>query len=155
MGIKRTVLTITIDPRILSSVTKKNFFQKLQKTEICIFPLYFWVKSFKKCLYDWGIKIFMNLTQNWHTTNTGTFKHFKRYIFWTTLMAWSSFCVTCQIIIWLKESIQKTSWAELGQAQLNWKLGFAEAEVGADFGNKSSSFCWYEVSSSSWSTWIY
>ena len=31
--------------------------------------------------------------------------------------------------------------AELGQAQHNWKLGFAEAEVGAEFSNECSSYC--------------
>ena len=33
----------------------------------------------------------------------------------------------------------KQAEAELGQAQHNWKLGFAEAEFTAEFGNKSSS----------------
>ena len=33
----------------------------------------------------------------------------------------------------------KQAGAELGQAQHNWKLGLAEAEVGAELGNKSSS----------------
>ena len=31
----------------------------------------------------------------------------------------------------------KQAEAELGQAQHNWKLGFAEAEVGAELGNKN------------------
>ena len=47
----------------------------------------------------------------------------------------------------------KQAEAELGQAQLNWKLGFAE--VGAEFGNKSSSFCGYDVYSSGRLTLIY
>ena len=31
--------------------------------------------------------------------------------------------------------------AELDQAQHNWKLGFAEAEVGDELGNNISSYC--------------
>jgi len=35
----------------------------------------------------------------------------------------------------------KQAEAELGQAQYNWTLGFGEAEVGAEFGNKSYLYC--------------
>ena len=54
MGIKRTVLIRPIGSRVLSSFNKKNFFQKLKKAEIKIFPLYFWRNSFEKCLCNWG-----------------------------------------------------------------------------------------------------
>ena len=54
MGIKRTVLIIPIDPRVLSTVTKKKTFQKMQKTEIHIFPLYFGINSFVNFLCNWG-----------------------------------------------------------------------------------------------------
>ena len=45
--------------------------------------------------------------------------------------------------------------AELGQAQHNWKFGFAEAKVEAELGNKSSSYCSYKVYLSSWLTLLY
>ena len=40
-------------------------------------------------------------------------------------------------ILLIYEKDKKQAEAELGQAQLNWKLGFAEA--GAELDNKSSS----------------
>jgi len=49
----------------------------------------------------------------------------------------------------------KQAEAELGQAQYNWTLGFGEAEVGAEFGNKSYLYCWNEAYSSSQLTLIY
>ena len=95
MEIKRTVLIIPIDPRVLGSVTKKKIFQNRQKTEIHSFPLYFWVKSFENCLWDWGdqnrhesiSKLAHNLLVN--STMGNYFAFFwnsKLFIFWTTLM---------------------------------------------------------------------
>ena len=54
MGIKRTVSTRQVSPGLLASINKSKNFQKIQKTKISIFPLYFSANSFEKCRLNWG-----------------------------------------------------------------------------------------------------
>ena len=46
MGIKRTVLIRQIDLWGSEPLESKKMKQKMQKTEMSIFPMYFWAKSF-------------------------------------------------------------------------------------------------------------
>ena len=48
MGIKRTVLIRRIDLWGSEPLESKKIKQKMQKTEMSIFPLYFWANSFVK-----------------------------------------------------------------------------------------------------------
>ena len=46
MGIKRTVSTRQIDLWVSETLESKKMKQKMQKTEMSIFPMYFWANSF-------------------------------------------------------------------------------------------------------------
>ena len=48
MGIKRTVLIRRIDLYGCEHLESKKMKQKMQKTEMSIFPLYFWTNAFVK-----------------------------------------------------------------------------------------------------------
>ena len=48
MGIKRTVLIRQIDLWVIEPLESKKMKQKMQKTEMSIFPMYFWANSFVK-----------------------------------------------------------------------------------------------------------
>ena len=46
MGIKRTVLIRQIDVLGIKPLESKKMKQKMQKTEMSFFPMYFWANSF-------------------------------------------------------------------------------------------------------------
>ena len=46
MGIKRTVSIRQIDLWVIEPLESKKMKQKMQKTEMSIFPMYFWANSF-------------------------------------------------------------------------------------------------------------
>ena len=55
MGIKRTVSIRRIDLWGSEPLESKKIKQKMQKTEMSIFPMYFWANSFVKCKGSVGI----------------------------------------------------------------------------------------------------
>ena len=54
MGIKRTAFIRRIDLGSVKSFHKNKVLNKLQKTEVLTFPLYFEAKSFVKCISNSG-----------------------------------------------------------------------------------------------------
>ena len=48
MGIKRTVSIRRIDLWVIEPLKSEKMKQKMQKTEMSIFPLYFWTNAFVK-----------------------------------------------------------------------------------------------------------